>query len=121
MHKYLLVIILLFQPLSVYANSTESIKMAGHTLSNYQACETLSQLFYDPVMAYYYHDMQHISRIENEKMFSLIEVKTIEDEYISALSILNKLNQTSLYELCLSRFDAVSRQHYKTQFNKTIN
>lgn len=121
MNKYLIVLILLFQSNYAYAGSKENIKTAGDTLANYQVCETLSTQFNDPVMAYYYHDMKEMSRIDNEKSFNVSDVSEIEDEYANAFSILNKLNQSSLFQLCLSRFDAVSRQHYKTRLNSSVN
>jgi hypothetical protein len=113
MNKCLIILILLFQCNQAYSDSKASLKIAGDTLANYQACETLSTQFNDPVLAYYYHDMKEMSRLDNKMVFSLNEHVQIEDEYTNALSTLNKLNQSSLFHLCLSRFDAVSRQHYK--------
>jgi hydroxyethylthiazole kinase-like sugar kinase family protein len=95
--------------------------MAGNALANYQVCETLSTHFNDPVMAYYYQDMKELSRVDNKRAFTLNDIDKIEEEYMSAFSILNKLNKPSLFQLCLSRFDTVSRQHYKTRLNRTDN
>ena len=121
MPKYLIILTLLIQSTHAYSINKESIKVAGDTLANYHVCEILSTQFDDSVMAYYYHEMKEMSRIDNGKTFSLSELSKIEDEYANASYILNKINPSSLFHLCLSRFDTVSRQHYKTRLNRTLN
>lgn len=118
-NKYLFSSILFFQCFSLYAeNATdEHLKTKGYALANYQVCESLARQNDDSVMAFYYGEMASDGSAENT-IYTKGQRQVIEEQRIKALSTLNKINSASMSQLCQSRFDPVSRQHYQTQQEK---
>ena len=125
MFKYLIVITLSCLCASTYAETSDvvkkniELKALGNTLANYDMCKSLATQSGDKVMAYYYDEIHRLAMTET-KLGSEVDkqVKIIEDEYDKASSILNKINSAGLYQLCLNRFDSVSRQYYTTKLDK---
>jgi len=124
MNKYLTLFILFCLCSSTYAEVVVDIKndielkTKGSTLANYDACKSLATQSGDKVMAYYYDEMHRLTMAETtleSKVDKQVQVEIIEDEYDKALSILKKINSAGLYQLCLNRFDSVSRQYYTTK------
>lgn len=93
-----------------------ALKEKANSLANYSVCESLGNKNDDPVMAFYYAGMLQDGLIENEK-YTLNEQEYIRSERQNAVMILNKINSASMNQLCQSRFDPVSRQHYKSKWN----
>lgn len=115
MYKLLFLIILLWQPAFLNAQSVvneQKLNEVGRALANYQVCESLAKQFNDPVMAFYYAQMTLLSEQESS-MLEASQLQSIKDHKHNALSVLHKLNKASLFQLCLQRFDDVSRQHYQ--------
>ena len=124
MHKYLTPFILFCLCASTYAEVVVDVKndielkTKGNTLANYDACKSLATHAGDKVMAYYYDEMHRLTITDTTlggKVDKQLQVEIIEDEYDKALSILKKINSAGLYQLCLNRFDSVSRQYYTTK------
>lgn len=139
MNKYLIPFILFLQCTFVYAesaiglikmgdlkrslggHSSLGLKTIAHAQANYVRCKSLAKKFDDQVMVYYYDQMLQSSKAENEansQIYNVLQLQTIENEYEKALLILNKVNSASLHQLCLNRFDPVSRQHFQAKLEK---
>ena len=125
MLRYLIVITLSCLCVFTYAetpdvvkNNTE-LKALGNTLANYDKCKSLATQSGDKVMAYYYDEMHRLAMTE-AKLESEVDKQAhiIKGEYDKASSILNRINSTGLYQLCLNRFDSVSRQYYTSKLEK---
>ncbi|MEL0660838.1 hypothetical protein V6255_17020 [Psychromonas arctica] len=102
----------------VVKNNIE-LKALGNTLANYDMCKSLAIQSGDKVMAYYYDEIHQLAMTET-KLGSEVDkqVKIIKDGYDKASSVLNRINSAGLYQLCLNRFDSVSRQYYTTKLAK---
>lgn len=106
---------------SVNSNNNIDLKMIGHTQANYEMCKSLAKQFDDQVMVYYYDQMLKMNKSEhqvNSARYDQTQLEVIKNEYKKAFLILNKVNSASLHQLCLNRFDPVSRQHFQSQLEK---
>ncbi|WP_025562763.1 hypothetical protein [Psychromonas sp. SP041] len=124
MHKYLTIFILFCLCTSTYAEVLDDVKnnielkAKGNALANYDVCKSLATQSGDKVMAYYYDEMHRLTITETtlgSQADKQLQVEIIESEYDKALSILKKVNSAGFYQLCLNRFDSVSRQYYTTR------
>ena len=129
MLKYLIVITLSCLCVSTYAENSDvvkkniELKALGNTLANYDMCKSLATQSGDKVMAYYYDEMHRLAMTETKlgsEVDKQLQVEIIEDEYYKAFSILKKINSAGLYQLCLNRFDSVSRQYYTTKLSAKL-
>lgn len=94
--------------------SDEELKIAGRALANYQVCSEISSEMGDSVMLSYYSEMYSDS-LRESKNHPKIQSDIVFNEQQSSTIKLAKLDRKNLGELCLSRFDPLSR---KMQENK---
>ncbi|MDN2663905.1 hypothetical protein [Psychromonas sp. 14N.309.X.WAT.B.A12] len=119
-------IVLLFSLFSFFAlakeqpvlPNQETLKSIGDALANYEKCQGLAESEGDSVMAYYYQDIKQTTLAENTA-YSEAELAYINSEYEKGTLLLSYINSAGLYQLCLNRFDSVSRQYYKAKLNST--
>lgn len=106
---------------SVNSNNNIDLKMIGYTQAHYEMCKSLAKKFDDQVMVYYYGEMLKMNKSEhqvNSVRYDEVQLEVIKSEYRKAFLILNKVNSASLHQLCLNRFDPVSRQHFQSKLEK---
>jgi len=96
----------------------EALKAIGDTLANYDKCLELAESEGDSVMAYYYQDIKQTTLTENSA-YNDVERAYINSEYEKGTLLLSKINSAGLYQLCLHRFDSVSRQYYEAKLNSS--
>lgn len=114
--------ILLLSLFSCFALSNEQavlpdqdvLKTIGDSLANYDKCQRLAENQGDSVMAYYYQDIKQTTLTENTT-YNESERAYIDSEYKKGILLLSQINSAGLYQLCLNRFDAVSRQYYEAK------
>ncbi|RBW42751.1 hypothetical protein DS885_14580 [Psychromonas sp. B3M02] len=92
----------------------EALKTIGDKLANYEQCQVLAESEGDAVMAYYYQDIKQTTLAENTA-YSEAELAYINSEYKKGALLLSHLNSAGLFQLCLNRFDPVSRQYYEAK------
>lgn len=113
----MLFLLLFYIPVSsAKAFSDEELKTVGRALANYQVCSDISSDMGDSVMLSYYSEMYNDSLRESET-YQKTQSDIVFNEQRSSTVKLAKLDRKNLGELCLSRFDLLSR---KMQENKLV-
>lgn len=122
MNKYFSIffIILYSSFLSAAELSDKALNQTAYALANYQMCKSLADEKQDDVMSLYYRDMLNDGFVESEK-YGVSEREYIKHERDKAILTLNKINRTSMIQLCQNRFDIASRQYYETKLNASKN
>ena len=87
----------------------EQLKMTGRALANYQLCANIAQQRKDPAMFNYYSEM-YFDTIQAGKMLPIWQVQIIFDVQQKTAIKLITIDKSSLAQLCISRFDALSRK-----------
>ena len=98
--------------LSAAPLSDENLKVYGRALANYQVCARIAADLDDKTMLSYYSEMFNDSSVEINtypKYLSKIVIK----EFNRSVDKLSKIDEQSMGQLCLSRFDSLSRKMQK--------
>lgn len=114
--KNITALFLLFYISASFANvlSDEEVKLLGRSLANYQICGDISVEMGDPVMLSYYRDMYNDGLLKRNT-YPKNKLEMVIAEQQNSATKLARIDRKSLEELCLSRFDLLSR---KIQENK---
>lgn len=99
-------LILLFSSSLLWANNNIEI---GRSLANYEACTEISVDLDDHQMFFYYKKMFNDISLELLSLDNK-EAKKVYRVWQESEHTLRKLNGSSMAQMCLSRFDELSRQ-----------
>lgn len=106
--KHLLIILLFLSHSLAWANNQDAHQL-GRSLANYQACSEISIGIDDKQMFSYYQKMLNDTRI----LILTLNLQSAKQLYLTwdkSEKILLKIDEQNLKQICLSRFDALSRQ-----------
>lgn len=119
--KILILTVFLFVSLALNAKtlSDQQLKITGRALANYQLCADVAKTRQDQAMFNYYRDMYKDS-LRAGKLFQIWEVHIIFDEQQKAAMKLAQLDKEAIAQLCLSRFDALSRKMQEQKIRAKI-
>lgn len=89
--------------------SDQNLKTDGRALANYQVCAQIADLIGDKAMHSYYAEMFNdswavINTYSKNQSYIVIQ------EFDLTLDKLGKINKQNMEQLCLSRFDPLSRK-----------
>jgi len=114
--KNIIALFLLFYLPASFANvlSDEEVKILGRSLANYQICAAISVEMGDPVMLSYYSDMYNDGLLKRNT-YPKNKLEMVIAEQQSSATKLAGIDRKSLGELCLSRFELLSRKMQKNK------
>lgn len=109
--KVITFLILFFTCLFSWAESSwaENNDEIGRSLANYEVCAQTSVVLDDPQMYFYYKKMFNdislrVLALDNRRANQVYEI------WRQSEQILGKLNSITMQQMCLSRFDDLSRK-----------
>ena len=118
MKKYLaLSLFFLFTAVSAEQVTDEQLKTSGRALANYQLCSNVADKRNDQAMFNYYSEMYSDS-LQASKMFYIWQVQVIIDLQQETAMKLAAINKNSFAQLCISRFDDLSRKMQEQKIRK---
>jgi len=108
MMKLLMLMLLVLNPLSIWANQEDSNEL-GRSIANYQACSKVALDINDQPMFSYYQAMMNDTAVF---ILSLDKrnAEAVYDIWDNSEAVLLNMPRQHLQKICLSRFDALSRQ-----------
>ena len=117
--KILTLTVFLLVSLAVNAKplSDQQLKLTGRALANYQLCTGVAKNRSDSAMFHYYNDMYNDS-LRAGKLLYIGGVQVIFTEQQKSAIKLAQIDKDSLTQLCLSRFDALSRKMQEQKMAK---
>ncbi|MFT7053087.1 MAG: hypothetical protein ACJAU1_000639 [Psychromonas sp.] len=89
--------------------SDQDLKITGRALANYQLCADVAKNGKDPAMFNYYSDMYNDS-LRAGRLLYIGQVQVIFSEQKKTAIKLAQMNRGSIEQLCISRFDDLSRK-----------
>ena len=104
--KVITLLILFFICLFSWADNNNEI---GRSLANYEVCTQISAELEDHQMFFYYKKMFNDSSLQ-VLSFNNKEAKKVYKVWQESEQTLKKLNGSTMAQMCLSRFDQLSRQ-----------
>jgi hypothetical protein len=109
--KILILTVFLFFSLAVDAQplNDQQLKITGRALANYQLCADVAKTAQDQAMFNYYRDMYNDS-LSAGKLLHIWQVQIIFNEQQKTANQLAQIDKEDMTQLCLSRFDALSRK-----------
>ncbi len=109
--KIFTIVVFIFTAFQAVAaqSSDEQLKITGRALANYQFCKNAAQKSHDPAMFNYYNEM-YFDSLQAGRVLPIRQVQIIFDEQKKTAVKLVAIDERSLTELCIRRFDALSRK-----------
>ena len=89
--------------------SAQQLKITGRALANYQLCTNVAERRHDQAMFNYYTEM-YFDSLQAGKMLTIWQVQVIFDEQQTTASKLAEIDKEDITQLCISRFDRLSRR-----------
>lgn len=119
--KILTLTVLLLVSLAANAKplSDQQLKLTGRALANYQLCTGVAKNRNDPAMLHYYNDMYN-DNLRAGKLLYIGGVQVIFAEQQKTANKLAQINKGSIEQLCISRFDDLSRKMQEQKLSKEI-
>ncbi|GLS89263.1 hypothetical protein GCM10007916_03300 [Psychromonas marina] len=106
--KAIICMLLLFSQSVAWANNRDTDEL-GRSLANYQICSQISNDINDREMLIYYQKMLNDIRL-SILHFKATDATEVYLAWDKSEKVLLKVGMQNLQKICLSRFDALSRQ-----------
>lgn len=112
--KALIIALLLFNHSLIWANTTEKQELdeLGRSLANYQVCSEIAVIIKDELMFSYYQGMFNDARLHLLTK-KAERSKQVYSSWQRSEKVLLKIGEDNLQQVCLSRFDELTRKIQK--------